>query len=87
MPRFYLHLWNGEEFMLDEEGDDLESAEAAYLEAFEAAKEMAIDLIRSRLDVTAYRFDVTDQVGCALFELPFSEVLGTSPERRPLSHG
>ena len=77
MPRFYLHLWNGSEHVLDQEGDELESAEAAYLEAFEAAKEMAADLIRSRVDVASYRFDVVDVRGRAVLDLPFTEVLGT----------
>jgi hypothetical protein len=86
MPRFYLHLWNGSEHVLDQEGDELESAEAAYLEAFEAAKEMAADLIRSRIDATAYRFDVVDAHGRAVLDLPFAEVLGTkSMPPRPAS--
>jgi hypothetical protein len=82
MPRFYLHLWNGDEYVVDQEGDELENAEAAYLEAFEAAKEMAADLIRSHVDVGAYRFDVVDRSGRAVFELPFAEVLGNAVKRR-----
>jgi hypothetical protein len=80
MPRFYLHLWTGAEYIVDQEGDDLESAEAAYLEAFEAATEMAADLVRSRLDPMLHRFDVVDRSGRAVFELPFAEVLGQSPK-------
>ena len=86
MPRFYLHLWNGAEFVVDLEGDELPNVEAAYLEAFEAAKEMAADLIRSHEDPTTYRFDVVDSAGRAVFELPFSEVLGQPRPKRPPSN-
>jgi hypothetical protein len=80
MPRFYLHLWTGAEYITDQEGDELESADAAYLEAFEAAKEMAADLIRAHADATHHRFDVFDRSGRVLFEVPFTEVLGTAPK-------
>jgi hypothetical protein len=87
MPRFHLHLWTGTEHVTDQEGDELESVEAAYLEAFEAAKEMAADLIRSHSDVARYRFDVVDGAGRSVFELPFTEVLGKSskPRRAPIA--
>jgi hypothetical protein len=88
MPRFYLHLWTGAEYITDQEGDELESADAAYLEAFEAAKEMAADLIRTHGDPTQHRFDVFDGSGRVLFEVPFSEVLGKAPKlvRRVKAH-
>jgi hypothetical protein len=81
MPRFYLHLWTGAEYITDQEGDELESAHAAYLEAFEAAKEMAADMVRNHSDPTQHRFDVFDRSGRVLFEVPFSEVLGKAPKR------
>jgi hypothetical protein len=84
MPRFYLHLWTGAEYITDQEGDELESADAAYLEAFEAAKEMAVDLIRSHANPTQHRFDVLDRSGRILFEVPFTEVLGKV--RKPPQH-
>jgi hypothetical protein len=84
MPRFYLHLWTGSEYIADQVGDDLANAEAAYLEAFEAAQEMVGDLIRGRKDVSQHQFNVVDHAGRAVFELPFTEVLGGAMKsRRP----
>jgi hypothetical protein len=87
MPRFYLHLWTGSEYIVDQDGDELDSAEAAYLEAFEAAREMASDLVRGRVDPMLHRFDVVDRSGRAVFELPFTEVLGRPPKARPAPVG
>lgn len=76
MARFYFHHWCGRERLIDREGSELTDAESAYMEAFEAARELTIDLIRNRKSVFPHRFDVADELGRVLFELPFSEVVG-----------
>jgi len=62
-------------------GSDLADANAAYVEAYEAAQELVIDMIRTRRNAISHRFDVCDEDGRLVFELPFSEVLGE--ERAP----
>jgi hypothetical protein len=89
MTRYYFHLWDGERYVVDEVGDELESAEAAYLEAFAVVQEMVVDLVRERRDPAAHQLNVVDASGRALFEVMFAEALGVAaapaglaPDRR-----
>ena len=75
MHRFYFHLWLGDRHEFDDIGTELASAEEAYMQAFHAAQDSWIELIRARRDPRRHRFDVTDESGHVLFELPFVEVI------------
>jgi hypothetical protein len=84
VTRYFFHLWTGAEYQRDECGTELDSAEAAYMEAFEAAQELAISMIRDRQNAALPRFEVTDERDRLIFELPFVEVTGSRASRHPL---
>ncbi len=76
MARYYFHLWTGEDYELDTAGADLPDADHACIEAYRAVGDMCVDNIRARRNLTKHSFDVVDEAGRKLFEVPFSEVLG-----------
>lgn len=76
MARFFFHYWDGSGYRMDCEGSELPDANAAYMEAFETAQQLAIDLIREGSNAMRPQMEVNDATGRRVFELPFSEVLG-----------
>ena|SRR5436305_15338910 len=81
MHHYYFHLISPAGRDTDELGNDYPDAEAAYLDAHEAALDISVDMLRRRLgDPARHSFEITDASGFVLFELPFSEVI--SPSRR-----
>ncbi|MBQ0820062.1 hypothetical protein HPT29_011265 [Microvirga terrae] len=84
MPRFYFHLTGGPEGVSpDESGVVLPDSEAAYLEAFHAARDMAQEWLREGRNPRRYAFEVRNDAGELVLELPFSEVLDHQAGRRP----
>ena len=75
MPHFYFHLRVGRERCPDHLGVEFDSLEGAYLDAFEAAREMWSELLKHREDPTAHTFEICDADGKLLLSLPFTEVL------------
>jgi hypothetical protein len=61
----------------DREGLDLPDLDAAYMEAFEAAKEMWIEAIRDMRNPMRQSFEVADAAGNILIVVPFGEVLAS----------
>jgi Domain of unknown function (DUF6894) len=81
MPRFYCHLKTASQSIPDEDGSELPNAEAAYLYAFECARELWRVLLETRDDPTAYALEVVDGAGKLMFLLPLTEVLDTARKR------
>ena len=81
MPLFYFHLRDELGPHPDEGGIELLDVETAYLEAFRGALGLWGELLEQRRDPRCSRFEVTDETGEALFELPFSEVLESTRGR------
>jgi len=75
MRRFYFHLCGPNGFNRDEEGVEFETLEHAYLDLWKAAVEMSVDALRQHRDATRDRFELWDEQGKFLLELPFSEVM------------
>jgi hypothetical protein len=76
MQRYYLHIRQAGVLVFpDDEGADFESVEAAYLEAFESAQELWPILLEGRRDPRGYSFEITNDAGGVLMEVPFSELL------------
>src|SRR5690242_14902895 len=76
MPQFYFDLRRHKSATVyDEEGSDLPSAEDAYLEAFESARELWGDFVRRHEDPRRHAFEVRDVNRNVLFILPFQEVI------------
>src|SRR5262245_21470389 len=79
MPRYHFHLWTGDAYELDVSGLDVADAEAAYLEAFQAAQEICAEMIRERKNPTRARFEITDHKANKLGEVLFSELMREQP--------
>ncbi|MEE7493777.1 DUF6894 family protein [Methylobacterium oryzae] len=83
MPLFYFHLRNPEGLNRDRIGLELPSLDAAYLEACHTVPEMSADLVRKKLNPVRYAFEIADDSGRLLLEVPFSEILDRG--RRPVA--
>ena len=86
MARFYFHLSTGEDYERDEVGSDHVDANQAYLEAFESAQQLSVDLIREHLSPIRHRFDICDEYDRVLFQVPFAEIMGRRPGPHELMH-
>ncbi|HEY1735648.1 MAG TPA: PAS domain-containing protein [Methylovirgula sp.] len=73
MPRFYFHLRFPDGYQRDEIGFDCAHAEAAYLEAYRTIPRMAADLLEKGSDPMRAVFEISDEQGAALFQIPFTE--------------
>jgi hypothetical protein len=78
MPRYFFHLRCRGKEVPDRFGADLPDPDHAW----DAAQVVARDLMQSEpaADVSwlTCRFEVTDEAGEIVFELPFTEVIGSS---------
>lgn len=81
MPQFFFHLRGPGGLDYDEEGLELASVEAAYLEAFEAVPGMGSDLASNAKNPIRYSFEITDAHGTVLMVVPFAEVLDRGRKR------
>jgi len=85
MPHFYFHLRTPASWERDDMGLDFVGLEAAYLDAYRTIPEMAADLVRRKRDPLRYAFEITDEAGQLLIEVPFSEMLDKwHKPRRPV---
>jgi len=75
MPHYYFHLIVDTERHIDSLGVEFPSLDAAYLDAFEAAREMWSELLKEREDPLTHTFEISDADGQLLLTLPFIEVL------------
>ena len=79
MPRYFFHLHCNDKAVLDPSGTELRDPDQAW----EAARMTALDLIRTRpnADVNwlTCRFEVADEAGEIVFELPFTELGDVKP--------
>lgn len=76
MARFFFHLATGQDYERDDLGSEHCDANQAYLEAFETAQQIVVDLIREHRHPGSHRFDICDEQGRMVFQLPFSEIVG-----------
>jgi hypothetical protein len=75
MPRFFLHIDDGREVILDEEGSAQPDYAAARQEAIDTAIEMWGDLMRSGRDPRGYSFRIHDNEGKIQGTVGFMEAL------------
>ena len=84
MPLFFFHLRDSAGCMSeDPEGSEFPDAEAAYLDAYQAARDMAQEWLKKGRNPRGYVFEVVTASGEPVFELPFSESLDDQAGRRP----
>jgi hypothetical protein len=84
MPRFFFHLSSPETRSMDDVGGEFADVENAYLEAHRAALEIAFEMLRDHRDPNRFQFDIVDEQGRFLLDVPFSEVM--RPRSRAICH-
>ncbi len=70
MPRFFLHVRDGDQFTEDPEGSDLPDLKAARAEAALAACEIAAERLEAGKPPRAGEFEIRDAVGRLLATVP-----------------
>lgn len=77
--RYFFHLCDDGEHVLDKEGQLLDSIEKVQTKALFAARDiMSSEVLRGELNL-AQRIDVQDQSGAVVFSLPFDKAVTISP--------
>jgi hypothetical protein len=66
MARYYFHLRNGGELVIDDEGVDLPDLSAAKREAMQAARELLAEAIRAGKTRVPEAYVIADEAGRAL---------------------
>jgi hypothetical protein len=81
MARYYFHLRDGVDELLDEEGREFDDAEALEKAVLEGARDVMASELRSRglLDLR-HRIDAEDEAGNVAHSLPFAQAVTIVPE-------
>ena len=74
MPRYFFHLRIGATLEPDHAGMELPDSYQAYLEACRAMPRLAEDMLAQGRDPLLCRFEIADDRGRRLFEIPFAEL-------------
>ena len=75
MARYFLHLKDSVEQVLDPEGSEFESLDALKRKALEAARDvMAHDVLSGHLDLN-FRIEAQNDAGGVVLLLPFKEAI------------
>lgn len=72
---------NRHDLARDEDGLEFSDLDAAYLEAFRAARDIWQELLVEGEDPQLYAFEIADDAGQVLIDLPFIEVFGSKRGR------
>ena len=84
MPLFFFHLRDSAGSVNEDwEGSEFPDVEAAYLDAYQVATDMAREWLKKGRNPRGYVFEVVTASGEPIFELPFSESLDDQAGRRP----
>lgn len=75
MPRFYLHVCNGDGFTPDEEGCDLPDIEAARITAVKGLRDIMASELKDGLLKTASFIEIEDENHRLLMTVSFSEAV------------
>ena len=75
MPRYFLHIRDGEKLIEDKEGIDLPSVTSAKDEAEQAAREILADKVRSGEIIDGQEFEIHDGWGNRMLTVSFKSVL------------
>lgn len=86
MPLYHFHLRNAAGLEPDEIGLEYPTLEEAYLEACRTVPGMAAEFVQAGRNPMEYAFEIADESGTLLLEIPFGEMLrnGAVPRRPAL---
>lgn len=80
MARYYMHLRNGLDELLDSEGVDLGDMEAIRKNVMTAARDILSGDLRNGLVDLRYRIDAEDELGKIVYTLAFKDAFRIIPE-------
>lgn len=80
MARYFMHLRDGTEQILDPEGLDFPSVEAVRKAVLIAARDLMTGDIREGVLDFRFRIDVEDESGGIIYTLPFKHAVSIIPE-------
>lgn len=75
MPRYYLHIREGDRLVEDPDGSDLPDIEAARAEALEGARNILAAKVKAGELIGGQRFEITNEVGTVLAVIPLKTAL------------
>jgi hypothetical protein len=75
MPRFFLHLKQGSELIVDHEGSIVDNAAEAYAEAVRAAREICAEAVKSGKHAAIDAFILADEAGKQVRFVPVADLL------------
>jgi hypothetical protein len=80
MPRYFMHLRNHIDEILDPEGVEMASLEAVKSAVLASARDVMVgDLKKGLLDLR-HRIDAENMAGAIIFTLPFKHAVNIIPE-------
>ncbi|MEO5611888.1 MAG: hypothetical protein ABIT68_03840 [Sphingomicrobium sp.] len=80
MARYYMHLRDGTEQILDPEGLEYPSVEALRRAVLIAARDLMTGDIRDGVLDFRFRIDAEDEDGVIIYSLPFKHAINIIPE-------
>jgi hypothetical protein len=80
MARYYMHLRDGTEQLLDPEGLEYPSVEALRKAVLVAARDLMTGDIRDGVLDFRFRIDAEDESGAIIYSLPFKHAVSIIPE-------
>lgn len=87
MPRFYLHLSNGNGFTEDLEGDELADVKAAHNKAIDSLRDvMAEELRRGEINLASF-VEIEDEHHRLLMTITFADAVRVSTDRAAAKAG
>ena len=80
MARYYMHLRDGTEQILDPEGLEFANVEALRKAVLVAARDLMTGDIRDGVLDFRFRIDAEDESGAIVYSLPFKHAVNIIPE-------
>jgi hypothetical protein len=80
VARYFMHLRDGIDELLDPEGLELHDLEAVRQKVMTAAGDILAGDLRNGIVDLRYRIDAEDEVGAIVYTLAFKHALSTIPE-------
>lgn len=79
MPRYYLHVRDGVDQMLDPDGSDLPDLDAAISSAIAGARDLLAAGMKTGVLDLRYRMDIENSDGEILHTIPFADAFTCIP--------
>lgn len=75
MARYFFHLLNNIDAILDQDGSECDSLDAVTAKALRIARDLIADDVSNGLIDLSFRIEVADRAGDLVFSLPFDRAV------------